>query len=63
MTGRFLDPSSIEGSDDDGETLASVGGIPTWLTGSAGVIPLPAGSDDSDVPAGTPINTIILVKA
>jgi hypothetical protein len=40
-----------------------VGGIPEWLTGSVPVILLPAGSDASDVPAGTPVNTIILVKA
>jgi hypothetical protein len=62
-TGRFLDPESINGSATDGETLTTVDGLPAWLPASVPVILLPAGSTAADVPAGTPIGTIVLVKA
>lgn len=39
------------------------GGAVDGLIPSAAVVLLPAGSDASDVPAGTPVGAIILVKA
>jgi hypothetical protein len=62
-TGRFLEPESIEGSSSDGETIATVDGVPAWVPMSIPVLLLPSGSDASDVPAGTPVGTIIFMKA
>lgn len=49
-----------------GETLiadsSATAGV-KYASGSVPVIPLAAGSDASDVPAGTPTNAIILIKA
>jgi hypothetical protein len=56
-------PHNIEPSTSDGETLATVDGALTYVSLSVPVILLPAGSDASDVPAGTPVGTIVFVKA
>lgn len=61
--GRYS-PRAVKGdASDDGPTLVTIDGVPQWLPMSRPVIPLPAGSDSSDVPAGTPVGTIIFVKA
>lgn len=62
-TGQQLSPRALQPSSNNAETMATVDGAVIHVEGSVPVIPLPAGSDASDVPAGTPINSIILVKA
>jgi hypothetical protein len=62
-TGQQLDPRAIQPSNNNAETLATVDDALVYVEGSVPVILLPAGSTAVDVPAGTPVGTIILVKA
>lgn len=62
-TGQQYHPRAIQPSANNAETLATVDGALKYIEGSVPVILLPAGSDASDVPAGTPVGTIVLVKA
>lgn len=62
-TGQQYKPRAIEPSTNNAETLATVDGALKYIESSVPVILLPAGSDATDVPAGTPIGTIVLVKA
>lgn len=62
-TGQQLSPRALLPSSNNAETLATVDGALTYVELSVPVILLPAGSDASDVPAGTPVGTIVLVKA
>lgn len=56
-------PKNIEPSTSNAETLATVAGKLSYVSLSVPVILLPAGSTAADVPAGTPVGTIVLVKA
>lgn len=62
---RRLAPGDIDPTGaDEGNTIAINGSsTAVYVEASVPVILLPAGSDASDVPAGTPVGTIVLVKA
>lgn len=60
---RQIPPHQLEPSASDAETLATVSGELAYVSLSVPVILLPAGSTAADVPAGTPVGTIVLVKA
>lgn len=63
MTDQRHSPRAIIGDEDhDGRVLTTVGGVPQWLPSSVPVLLLPAGSTAADVPAGTPVPAIVLVK-
>lgn len=62
-TGQQLSPRALQSSGNNAETLATVDGALKYVELSVPVILLPAGSTAADVPAGTPVGTIVLVKA
>lgn len=62
---RLIEPVDTAGATAGNGThvLSVAAGVLDGLTPSVPVLLLPAGSTAADVPAGTPIGTIILVKA
>lgn len=61
---KSLDPYQVSTeSGIDGNTPAIQDGTLTYVELSVPVLLLPAGSTAVDVPADTPVGTIILVKA
>lgn len=61
-----LDVAALPAGGATAETLAKTSGTDydaDWVTGSVPVILLPAGSDATDVPAGTPVGTIVMILA
>lgn len=65
MAGHLYSPRSLDPQTaTEANTIAiNADSKVTWIEASVPVILLPAGSDAGDVPAGTPIGTIILTEA